>query len=110
MNKIEPRKNHAMGIHGNSIYIMGGENENGDMPWSYEVDMDTWEAKSIGKLPDECGKVGASMVIEHNNIILAGGLVNGLETNAIWCYNIEEKYWLCMPGDKPFSFVGTNSN
>ena len=107
---IEPRMNHAMGAYGNYIYIMGGQNQDGEVSSCYRIDINTWEATSIGGIPSQGGKTGAALFIQNGYIILAGGETNGQTTGNISIYDMNGGSWTALTGDNAFAFAGAYSN
>jgi hypothetical protein len=107
---IEPRKNHTMGAYGNYIYILGGQDQNGDVTSCYKIDINTWEATSIGNIPTQGGKAGCALLIENGYIVIAGGETNGQTTGNISIYDISGDTWTTVTGNNDFAFAGAHSN
>ena len=107
---IEPRMNHAIGAYGNYIYILGGQNQNGDVTSCYKINIYTWEATSIGGIPSQGGKTGAALFIENGYIVLSGGLTNGQPTGNVSIYDLNGGAWSAVTGNHVVAFPGSYSN
>jgi len=89
---------------------MGGQNQDGEVSSCYRIDINTWEATSIGGIPSQGGKTGTALFIENGYIVLSGGLTDGEPTGNVSIYDLNGGTWSAVTGNHVFAFPGSYSN
>lgn len=95
-----PRAGHSAVAHEGKMYIHGGKNNNDELlsdMWCFDMASGTWQ--EVKWQDSECprGRVGHSMAVYRDHILVFGGLFEiTRELNDMYAFNLQTQKWRCL--------------